>query len=102
MGSYKEIWIELENGQAMCALINNNRGWLMCIMNEEGNSLSSRNPDYIGDEETTLDFMRNNGQCDYYPLSWCLSVDIVYHVLNYFEQEKKLPEFIVWHEDTIQ
>jgi hypothetical protein len=97
---YKEIWVDTDSGQSMCALINGNYGWLMYLPDDEGNSFSSRNPDYKGDKNMTMEFYLNNGQRDEYPLSWVLPIGYVEQALEYFEKEKKLPPFINWHNDS--
>lgn len=93
---YREIWINCDDGQAMCALINDKIGWLMYLPNDEGDSFHSHNPEYFGDESATLDFVLDNGQLDYYPLSWCLPLEIINQALAYFKEHTKLPPFIVW------
>ena len=100
MTAYKEIWIDTDNEQHMCALINGNRGILMNLPDEEGNSFTSRNDNYSGDSNERVEFLLDNGQVDCYPLSWCLPVEIVEQALEYFKAENKLPPFITWHDDN--
>lgn len=95
---YKEIWIDTADGQHMSALINSDKGILMYMPGDEGNSFTSRNSDYSGDVDEEVEFLLDNGQPDYYPLSWCLPIEIVEQALEYFKQENKLPSFIIWHE----
>lgn len=97
---YKEIWIEVEDGQAMCALINGDKGWLMYLRNSEDAGFSSRNPNYNGDPKAVLDFYLDNGPCDEYPLSWVLPLDEVERAMAYFRKDKRLPTFITWHNDS--
>jgi hypothetical protein len=97
---YKEIWLEVEDGQAMCALINGDKGWLMYLRDFEDAGFSSRNPNYNGDPEAVLEFYLNNGQRDEYPLSWILPIEELEIALEYFQKEKKPPIFITWHNDS--
>ena len=97
---YKEIWIETEDGQAMCALINGDKGWLMYLRNPEDAGFSSRNPNYKGDKKALLEFYLENGQRDEYPLSWVLPIEEVERALNYFKEEKRPPAFITWYNDS--
>lgn len=103
---YKEIWIYSEETEederAMMALINEDWGWLMYLCEEGDTGFSSRNPDYAGtdDDGKMMDFMLSNGQFDHYPLSYVLPVEQVMKALDYFEKHHKLPEFIMWHDDT--
>lgn len=99
---YHEIWIDGNDDSHLCALINGNMGYLMYLPDEDGRSFSSRNPDYKGDNNKLLDFSLENGQLDYYPLSWCLPLSTIEKALIYFKESKKCPSFIKWHDDGIQ
>ncbi|WP_315115747.1 hypothetical protein [uncultured Clostridium sp.] len=71
---YKEIWIYNETDeQALCALINGEYGWLMYLREEGDAGFSSRNPDYKGTEDATIE---------------------------YFKKYHKPPKFVVWHNDS--
>lgn len=99
---YKEIWIDSDEqgiGATICALINGDKGWLMYLRYHGDAGFSSRNPNYSGDENATLEFELSNGQLDEYPLSWVLPIDEVNQALTYFAKYKKPPKFIKWHSD---
>lgn len=96
---FKEIWVYSEDEQSMCALINGDYGWLMYLREEGDAGFSSRNPDYTGSDDETMEFTLSNGQVDEYPLAWVLPVEIVNKALEYFEKNHKLPDFITWHDD---
>lgn len=99
--SYKEIWVDFEEDeQSMTALISGNYGWLMYLPDEESAGFSSRNPDYIGGDNETMEFYLSNGQLDEYPLSWVLPVEQVEKALDFFQQYHKIPPFITWHNDS--
>lgn len=105
-GQYKEIWVDVketeDDERAMCGLINGDWGWLN-YYNEEGDAgLSSRNPNYTGtdNDNKTMDFMIN-GELDPYPLSYVLPAEQVLKALEYFEEYRQLPPFILWHEDNL-
>jgi hypothetical protein len=97
---YDEVWVESGDGQAMCALINGDLGWLMYLREPGDAGFSSRNPKYEGPPDATLDFFLSNGQRDYYPRAWALPIEEVRQALDYFERERKPPPFITWHNDS--
>ncbi len=97
---YKEIWIELDDGQSMSALINGELGWLMYLREPGDGGFSSRNPDYDGPEDKELEFYLENGQRDFYPLSWCLPIETINRGMEFFQKEKKPPSFITWYNDS--
>ncbi len=45
---FDEVWVNLPDGQAMCALINDDFGWLMYLRENGDAGFSSRNPDSPG------------------------------------------------------
>lgn len=84
----------------MCALINGDIGWLMYIRNNGDPGFSSRNPDYRGLEEATIEYVLSNGQRDECPASWGLPYPIIIHALEYFRREGKPPPFVKWNNDS--
>lgn len=96
---FKEIEVRLDDGQYMYALINGGLGWLMYLQEEGDSGLSSRNPDYAGADDETMDFTLSNGQVDCYPMSWAISAETVQKALKYFEETHRIPDFITWHSD---
>ena len=97
---YREVWVELDDGQALCALINGESGWLMYLRECGDPGFSSRNPDYDGPPDAEQDYYLNNGQRDSYPLAWALPIGEVQRALDYFEREQEPPSFITWHNDS--
>ncbi len=97
---FEEIWVNLDEGQALCALINGDRGWLMYLRTPEDPGFSSRNPDYEGPEDEMIEYRLANGQVDEYPAAWALPVDVVRRAVESFRQERRPPEFITWHNDS--
>lgn len=97
---YDEIWVKAADGRAMCALINGQLGWLMYLREPGDAGFSSRNPDYAGPADATLEYYLSNGQRDVYPLAWALPLDEVRRALDYFKREQKPPPFIRWHNDS--
>lgn len=100
MPEFAEVWVETEDGQMMCALINGDRGWLMYLRESGDGGFSSRNPTYDGPPEAMMEFLLNNGQMDEYPLAWTLPIQEVQRALGYFKTERKPPPFITWHDDS--
>ena len=97
---FKEIWVQSDDEQMMSAMINGEFGWLMYLREEGDPGFSSRNPNYRGDKEATMEFCFENGEIDKYPLSWVIPVDLVYKALEYFKLNHKPPEFIEWYDDS--
>jgi hypothetical protein len=97
---FEEIWVNRDDGQALCALINADRGWLMYTREPGDGGFSSRNPDYDGADEDQIEYYLNNGQRDEYPASWALPVDLVRRALDHFKKTGAPPAFITWHNDS--
>jgi hypothetical protein len=72
---YDERWVETSDGQAMCALINGNLGWLMYLRQSGDAGFSSRNPNYMGPSDAALEYFLGNGQGDEYPMAWALPIE---------------------------
>jgi hypothetical protein len=97
---FEEIWVESPDGQVMCALVNNDRGWLMYLREKGDPGFSSRNPNYDGPPNAQVEYELSNGQRDYYPASWALPLSEVRRVLEFFEREHRPAPFVVWHNDS--
>lgn len=97
---YREVWLESPDGQSLCALINGGQGWLMYLRENGDAGFSSRNPNYNGPADATIEYRLNNGQHDEYPASWALPVTEIERALSYFRKEHKPPCFIHWHNDS--
>lgn len=100
MSKFAEVWVETDDGQAMCALINEDCGWLLYLPKSGDAGFSSRNLAYDGPPEATMEFLLNNGQMDEYPLAWTLPIQEVQRALDHFKRERKPPSFITWHDDS--
>ena len=88
---FREIWEEATNGQCMCALINGNVGWLMYLREAGDPGFSSRNPEYSGPEDKTIEYRLNNGQSDEYPASWAYPIEAVESALKFFREKNAPP-----------
>lgn len=100
-GPYKEIWVDTEDDeQSMTALINGSYGFLMYLPDDESAGFTSRNPEYSGSDDETMEFYLSNGQRDEYPLSWVLPIEQVEKAIDYFDKYHKIPPFITWHDDS--
>lgn len=97
---YKEIWIDGDENWSLMALINGDWGWLMYLNEDTQDCFSSRNPDYTGSEDATMEFYLSNGQLDHYPLSYVIPIEQITKALHYFEKYHKIPEFITWYDDN--
>jgi hypothetical protein len=97
---FEEVWAESPDGQALCALINGDRGWLMYLREEGDAGFSSRNPTYDGPPDAQIEYELSNGQRDLYPASWALPVAEVRRALAYFKREHRPPPFVAWYNDA--
>lgn len=94
---FKEIWLRGAHGASLCALINGDMGWLMYLRPEGDPGFSSRNPDITSEE--SVEFLRSNGQMDFYPKSWTYPVDSLAEAMKSFIQDGRRPLQLQWHED---
>jgi hypothetical protein len=97
---YQEIWAEGPHTQSMCALINGSMGWLMYLREPGDAGFSSRNPEYSGSPDATIDYVLSNGQLDSYPASWAYPTVTVLRAMEYFRTQGIPPPSITWHNDS--
>lgn len=97
---YQEIWAETPDGQAMCALINGDRGWLMYLRENGDAGFSSRNPRFAGPADAVIAYVLANGQRDEYPASWAIPKADVLRALEFLRIQRKPPPFVLWHNDS--
>jgi hypothetical protein len=98
--AFREVWIDAQDGPALCALFNGGIGWLM-YMGESGDAgFSSRNPDFQGNADAMLEYRLSNGQHDVYPTSWALPENRVIKALEHFVECRQRAPFIQWHDDS--
>ncbi len=96
----KELWYTGPNGEQLCALINDGSGWLMYLRDPEDVGFSSRNPDYDGPADATIDYVLSNGQVDGYPAAWAYPTDIVMKAVEHFILTGLAAPFVRWHNDA--
>jgi hypothetical protein len=98
---FQELWVQLPDGQAMCALVNGDVGWLMYLPKNGDSGFSSRNPDYRGPAAAKIEYrLEHGGQRDEYPASWAIPVAKVHAALKHFRETASLPGFVAWHDDS--
>jgi Immunity protein Imm1 len=98
---FREIWLEVEEGPALCTLLNGNLGWLMYLREDGDAGFSSRNPAFEGSKSSVIRNRLSNGQHDEYPESWALPKEEIIRALEYFiEHEGRRAPFVNWHEDS--
>ena len=95
---FKEIWIEGSEGSRMCALINNDIGWLMYLRHDGDAGYSTRNPEIESKEE--IEFVLDNGQRDLYPRNWTYPISKLKLALLSFLANNQLPSQVSWHDDS--
>lgn len=96
---FDELWVEHPTGGALCALLRDDRGWLMHLPAPGSPGASSRDPFYRGPAGEMLTFRLSNGQLDTYPASWTLPREVIERALESFRDTGVRPTFITWHED---
>jgi hypothetical protein len=95
---YREIWLSVESGPAICALMNGDSGWLMYRREVGEAGFSSRNPAQEG-RGGLVSYRLGNGQIDQYPPDWSLSEDEILRTLEHFFTHRTRAPFIIWHDD---
>ena len=100
MSDFKEEWIELDDGQSLCALINGDLAWIMYLREPGDAGFSSRNPGYSGPKDAMIEYYLDNGQCDEYPAAWALPIEVVLEAMDFFRRERRPPPFINWHNES--
>lgn len=96
----QELWYQTQPEQSLCALINGDVGLLMYLREPGDAGFSSRNPDYSGPTDATIEFVLSNGQVDCYPASWALPLPLIMQAVAYFQSEGLPAPFIAWHNDS--
>jgi hypothetical protein len=97
---HREIWLTASNGAALCALMNGDRGWLMFLRENGDAGLSSRNPNYRGSPDATIEYLLSNGEVNTHPAEWALTYFEIVRALEHFVEHETLPSFIRWHDDS--
>jgi hypothetical protein len=95
-----EIWSNTPDGQAICALICGDLGWLVYLRHPEDAGFSSRNPSYNGPGDAEIEYVLSNGQVERYPASWALPIEMIQSALEYFKEHQRPPPFVSWHNDS--
>ena len=95
-----EIWIDHNPYPSLCALVNGERGWLMCLRYDGDAGFSSRNPRYAGSPDARIEYRLANGQVDVYPAAWAYPRADVFAALEYFARHRRVPEAIAWYNDA--
>lgn len=93
---FREVWVELPDGQSMCALTNGDMGCLMHLRYKGDAGFSSRNPAFSGDESVMIEYVLSNGQRDD-PASWALPKSVIDGALEYLRANGLPPHFVRWH-----
>jgi hypothetical protein len=97
---FREVWLESPSGSLLCALINDDLGWLMYLRERGDAGFSSRNPAYAGLPDRMIEYELSNGQVDEYSRAWAYPIDVVERALEHFRRTGTPPPFIEWHNDS--
>lgn len=96
---FAEVWVHHDAFPALCALVNGDQGWLMCMRSEGDAGFSSRNPGYSGPPNAEIEYMLGNGQVDRYPAAWAYSRAQVFDALHSFARTRRV-EGVSWFNDS--
>lgn len=95
-----EVWLTGDPSEPSLSLLaNGDHAWLMYLRESGDSGYSSRNPDYSGREEATIDYLFSNGQRDRYPASWAIPRSRAIEAAVFFAADKGRPPWVEWHED---
>jgi hypothetical protein len=97
---FLDLWVETDDGQSMCGLVNGEAGWLMYLREGGDAGFSSRAPDYNGPEDASREYYLDNGQCDEYPAAWALPDGEIQRALEHFITRAEPAPWIIWHNDS--
>jgi len=97
---FVELVVDFGDFPSLFALLNGDRGWLMCIRYDGDAGFSSRNPAYVGTQNDTINYILSNGQQDEYPACFTYSRSKVFEALEYFAANKATPSWITWCNDS--
>jgi hypothetical protein len=101
---FNQLWLDTEDeGLVLGVLANGAHAWLMYLRHKDGDpGLVSRNPDYTGPEDDTMEFELSNGQVDAYPVAWTLPLEQALAACEYFFETcgGRSPD-ILWHDDAL-
>jgi len=95
---FAEIWLNAGDGwPAICALVHSDAAWLMFLRYEGDAGFSTRNPNYAGPQEATIEYRLSNGQMDEYPASWDVSTTEAIRALEYFFSNQAMAPWLGWY-----
>ena len=95
---FKEIWLDGQNGESLCALINGNIGWLMYSRFEGDAGFATKNPQISSNKD--VEYVLNNGQKDWYPENWTYSVKILAQAMQSFLRNNQQPSQVDWQDNS--
>jgi len=96
-----ELWLTMPNtpeeGPALCMLRNGANAWLMYLSPQDDASCHSLGDDEEPDE---CSYLLANGQVDFYPQAWCISVALCHQAMReFFTFGGRRPEAVAWQAD---
>ncbi len=97
---HREIWLTASTGASLCALMNGDRGWLMFLREYGDAGFSSRNPNYDGPPDATIEYVLSNGEVNSHPAEWAITLFEIARALKHFVEHETQPPFIHWHDDS--
>jgi hypothetical protein len=95
-----EIWVMHDQFPALCALLNGDRGWLMCLRFEGDAGFRTTNPGYSGPPDAEIEFMLSTGQVDRYPAAWTYPRADVLTAVRVFADTRRCPDTLCWLNDS--
>jgi hypothetical protein len=99
---FREIWVSVDQGPRLAALLNGDVGFLMYLRHFDGDpGFTSRHISFDGSLSATIEYHLSNGQRDEYPASWALPEPDVVGALEYFvEHQGARAPSVCWHDDS--
>jgi hypothetical protein len=99
---FREIWVSVDRGPRLAALLNGNVGFLMYLRHSNGDpGFTSRNLEFDGSDTAVIEYRLSNGQRDKYPAKWALPECEVIRAIEYFiEHQGDRTPSVHWHDDS--
>jgi hypothetical protein len=96
---FSEVWLRRADATSLAILVNRRSAWLTYFRDDGGQSFSSRNADYAGPDDATMEFLLSNGQMDEYPVAYTIPTSEALRAAeHYFRTGERSPR-VTWEED---
>jgi len=96
--SFLEIWVNYER-RSLCAMINDDRGWLMFLRFHGDAGFHTENPELAG-QDALLTFELSNGQTDELPKYFTYERSTILEGVKFFLSSGHPPKNVYWVNDA--